>query len=95
MKLTWSCSPFPPHSVRPALPWGGSHFWPLAQLVGQRGPVHLQRSGGSPHPDQVEAPGVRQQGLVLRQPLPRLLLPQQSHLGPGALLQVENGHCGV
>lgn len=78
-----------------AFSWGGGHFWPLAQLVGQCGPIHLQRSGSAPHPDQVEASSVRQQGLVLRQPVPRLLLPQQSHPRPGALLQVENGHCGL
>lgn len=55
----------------------------------------MQRFGSAPHPDQVEASSVRQQGLVLCQPVPRLLLPQQSHPRPGALLQVENRHCGV
>lgn len=84
-----------PTSMWPAFSRGGGHFWPLTQLVGQCGPIHLQRSGSAPHPDQVEASSVRQQGLVLRQPVPRLLLPQQSHPRPGALLQVENGHRGL
>lgn len=43
----------------------------------------------------MEASGVRQQGLVLCQPIPWLLLPQQSHSRPGALLQVENSHRGL
>ncbi len=82
-------------SMWSAFPWSGSHFWPLTQLVSQRSPIHLQCFGSAPHPDQVEASSIRQQGLVLCQPVPRLLLPQQSHPRPGALLQVEDSHCGL
>lgn len=63
-------------SMWSAFPWGGSHFWPLTQLVSQCSAVYLQCSWSAPHPDQVEASSVRQQGLILCQPVPRLLLPQ-------------------
>lgn len=55
---------------------GGGHFWPLTQLIRQCSPVYLQCSGSAPCPDQMEASSVRQQGLILCQPVPRLLLPQ-------------------
>ena len=82
-------------SLRSAVFRGGGHLWSFSQFVGQRGPVHLQRPGGAPHPDKVEAPGVRQPGCVLRQPLPGLLLAQPGHPGPGPLLQVEDRHSGL
>lgn len=85
----------PPTSLRPALSGGGRHLRTLAQLLGQRGPVHLQRPGRAAHPDPLEAPGVGQQGRLLRQPLPRLLLAQSGHSGPGPLLQVEDGDRGL
>lgn len=73
-------------SLWPAFTGGGGHLWALSQFLGQCSPVHLQRLGGAPHPDQVEAPGIGQQRRVLRQPLPRLLLPQPGHPGSGPLL---------
>ena len=82
-------------SLRSAVFRGGGHLWSFPQFVSQRSPVHLQRPGGAPHPDQVEAPGVRQPGCVLRQPISRLLLAQPGHPGPGPLLQVEDGHGGL
>lgn len=65
---------------------------PLPQLLRQRGPVYLQRPGSPSHPDALETPVCGQQGQLLHQPLPRVLLHQQSRAGHRAVLQVEDGH---
>lgn len=82
-------------SLRSAVSWGGCHLRTFTQLFSKCCAVNLQRSGGSPHTDPLEAPGVRQQRFLLCQSLSRLLFPQPCHFGFGAVLQVENCHSCV
>lgn len=82
-------------SLWSAVSWGGCHLWAFAQFFSKCCAIHLQRSGGSPHTDPLEAPGVRQQRFLLCQSLPRLLFTQPCHFGFGAVLQVENCHSCV
>lgn len=89
-----SCLPLPP-SLRPAVSGRGRHLWPLPQLLGQRGAVHLQRPGGAACADPLEAPGGRQPRRLLREPVPGLLVAEPRPPGPGALLQVEDGDGGL
>lgn len=80
-------------SLWSAVPWGGSHLRAIPQLLSQRRAVHLQRLGSSTHPDPLETSGVRQQGLLLCQPLSGFLFTQPCHPWPCAVLQVENSYC--
>lgn len=97
MLASWYLSPLLTNfyllfSLRSAVSWGSCHLRAFTQLFSKCCAVYLQCSGGSPHTDPLEAPGVGQQRFLLCQSLPRLLFTQPCHFGFGAILQVENCH---
>lgn len=97
--LFWHFFPHDPASalasVRPAVFRCSGNIWPISQLLVQRRTVHLQCPGGATHSSAMETPPDGQQGHVLRQPVPGLLLPQLCYPRPGAVPQVEDGHRGL